>query len=32
MLERYGELVASMYATDEEQRIAAEVAALTGER
>jgi len=32
MLERYGELVASMYAIDEEQRIAAEVAALTGER
>ncbi|HYB44594.1 MAG TPA: AMP-binding protein, partial [Candidatus Methylomirabilis sp.] len=31
MLERYGELVASMYATDEEERIAAEVAALTRE-
>ena len=31
MLDRYGELVASMYGTDEEQRIAAEVAALTGE-
>lgn len=31
MLERYGPLVASMYNTDEEERIAAEVAALTRE-
>jgi long-chain acyl-CoA synthetase len=31
MLERYGDLVESMYASDEERRIAAEVAALTKE-
>ena len=31
MLERYGDLVASMYATDEERRITAEVAALAQE-
>jgi hypothetical protein len=29
MAERYGALVESMYASDEERRIAAEVAALT---
>ncbi len=32
MLERYGKLVASMYATDEEQRIAAEAGSLARER